>query len=266
MTPASNSARIVQASALACQSIALRVQTSQALMAPSPISNFSANLPQPGCGVNNLRRQRPGRATPRWRMRRAPTDSARPACAETGTSATLASCVATTTTRDLDWGANVFLCVKARRQDLDCDQSEQPYRIPHTAQARLPNIERGELSSLKQHRHDALRGHAEPYRGRQRQQQDKRNPQSSRCGLILKRCSANAADRLGSNTVPSATPSSAVGNSIRRSANASHVTLPVIRCDAMLVLMMMVICATDTANSAGSISRRPVAHSGRETR
>ncbi len=55
--------------------------------------------------------------------------------------------------------------------------------------------------------------------------------------------------------MPSATPSSAVGNSISRSANASQVTLPATRCDAMLVLMMMLIWATDTANTAGSIRR-----------
>src|SRR5690606_11449078 len=62
-----------------------------------------------------------------------------------------------------------------------------------------------------------------------------------------------AADRLGNSTVPSATPSNAVGNSIRRSANDSQVTLPGVSQDAILVLINSEIWATETPSVAGAI-------------
>ena len=46
------------------------------------------------------------------------------------------------------------------------------------------------------------------------------------------------------------------GNSIRRSAKYSQVTLPVTRKDAKMVLISRLICATDTPSVAGAIKVR----------
>ena len=56
--------------------------------------------------------------------------------------------------------------------------------------------------------------------------------------------------------VPAATPSSAVGNSINRSAYDNHETVPVGIVDAICVLISRLICAAETPNNAGAISLR----------
>ena len=65
-----------------------------------------------------------------------------------------------------------------------------------------------------------------------------------------------ALESEGNSTVPKATPNKAVGNSIKRSPKEIHDTLPLSKCEAMLVLIMRLICATDTAKLAGIILRK----------
>ena len=80
-----------------------------------------------------------------------------------------------------------------------------------------------------------------------------RNPQSSNAENSSAFCVACCFTNDGSNTVPSATPSSADGNSIKRSAAVSQDTEPVSRNEAIWVLIKIEICATETPNSAGAI-------------
>ncbi len=81
----------------------------------------------------------------------------------------------------------------------------------------------------------------------------RRKPQSSRAEYSVLSPSTFAFDRLGSKMVPRATPSMAVGNSIKRSAYDSQEMLPSASRDAMLVLIIRLICAAETANTAGPI-------------
>ena len=93
-----------------------------------------------------------------------------------------------------------------------------------------------------------------------------RRPQLSREAYSSALPSLLAFDSDGSRMVPSATPSIAVGNSIRRSAYCRAETAPAARLAAMPVLINRLIWAADTANTAGPIflsmrrtpaSRRP---------
>ena len=87
-----------------------------------------------------------------------------------------------------------------------------------------------------------------------------RSPQSSSDGI--RRGSASAWDFAsdGSSTVPSATPRSALGNSISRSAYVIHEMRPSPSAAASCVLMSAEICAADTPSTAG-----PIAASTRRT-
>lgn len=79
-------------------------------------------------------------------------------------------------------------------------------------------------------------------------------PQSSKAEYSVLSPSTFAFDRLGSKMVPRATPSMAqVGNSISRSAYDSQEMLPSARREAMLVLIIKLIWAAETANTAGPI-------------
>src|SRR5471032_649560 len=81
----------------------------------------------------------------------------------------------------------------------------------------------------------------------------RRKPQSSRAEYSVLSPSALAFDRLGSRMVPRATPNMALGNSIKRSAYDNQEILPSARREAMLVLIIRLICAAETANTAGPI-------------
>src|SRR5690606_38190434 len=65
-----------------------------------------------------------------------------------------------------------------------------------------------------------------------------------------------AFDKLGSRMAPNATPNSAVGNPISRSAYDSHDTLPLSNRDSKYELLSSQNCAAETANTAGPILRR----------
>ncbi len=65
----------------------------------------------------------------------------------------------------------------------------------------------------------------------------KRKPQSNNCEYSLSLLSATLLERLGNSIVPKVTPSKPVGNSIRRSAKYSHDTLPLIKKEAIIVLI-----------------------------
>src|SRR5260363_474468 len=78
-------------------------------------------------------------------------------------------------------------------------------------------------------------------------------PQSLKAEYSFGLLTACALARFGSRPVPSATPNKALGNSMRRSAYESHVTLPDANLDAILVLMIRLSCEPETANAAGAI-------------
>ncbi len=239
------------APAASIQSMAPAAQNSPAPSTAQPSSTLSAKRAQPGRGRYTPARSRPRSSQPALTRAPRPMLKVSAAWASHGTSTRFINCVSTQhRDGDAHRRAHVLARVVARRQHLDRHEAQQADAVGRQRPRALRHVAAGEVAVVEQHRQHRLRKHHQRHRARQRQQQHQpQAPVEHRriarlvVARLRRRQAAAAAPR------PCATPSSAVGNSIRRSARFSHDTDPTASRDAMWVLISSEICATDTPST-----------------
>ena len=149
-----------------------------------------------------------------------PTESASPAWPNSGTKTRFIACVSDEhDDGDRHRRAHVLARIEAGGEDLDADQAEQADAVAAQRERRLVDRQGVELAALEQRRDQRPPGRpAGPPRTAGRASAPGAGPSRACRSSRRRRRGRCAAESCGISTAPRATPSSAVGNSISRSA------------------------------------------------